>query len=88
MLSSVGIQFRHIMCEYVFNVGITIDTYYMSELCSSYSRLYDEFDQNNVVNNQTFMDTVGTAVTQWLRCYAKNRKVTGSIPTGVIGIFR
>ena len=30
----------------------------------------------------------GTAVAQWLRCCAKNRKVAGSIPDGVIGIFR
>ena len=30
---------------------------------------------------------MGTAVAQWLRCYATNRKVTGSIPVGVIGIF-
>ena len=29
----------------------------------------------------------GTAVTQWLRCGATNRKVAGSIPDGVIGIF-
>ena len=29
---------------------------------------------------------VGTAVAQWLRCYATNRKVAGSIPDGVIGI--
>jgi len=26
---------------------------------------------------------VGTAVAQWLRCYATNRKVAGSIPPGV-----
>ena len=30
---------------------------------------------------------VGTAVAQWLRCCATNRKVVGSIPAGVIGIF-
>ena len=30
---------------------------------------------------------VGTAVAQWLRRCATNRKVTGSIPDGVIGIF-
>ena len=30
---------------------------------------------------------VGTAVAHWLRCCATNRKVAGSIPTGVIGIF-
>jgi len=29
----------------------------------------------------------GTAVAQWLRCCATNRKVTGSIPDGVIAIF-
>jgi len=28
----------------------------------------------------------GTAVAQWLRCCATNRKVAGSIPSGVIGI--
>jgi hypothetical protein len=29
----------------------------------------------------------GTAVAQWLRCCATNRKVAGSIPADVIGIF-
>jgi len=28
-----------------------------------------------------------TLVAQWLRCCATNRKVAGSIPAGVIGIF-
>jgi hypothetical protein len=30
---------------------------------------------------------LGTAVAQWLSCCATNRKVAGSIPAGVIGIF-
>jgi len=30
---------------------------------------------------------MGTAVAQWWRCSATNRKVAGSIPAGVIGIF-
>jgi len=30
---------------------------------------------------------MGTAVAQWLRCCATNRKVPGSIPDCVIGIF-
>ena len=30
---------------------------------------------------------LGTAVAQWLRCGATNRKVAGSIPDGVIAIF-
>ena len=29
----------------------------------------------------------GTAVTQWLRCRATNRKVAGSIPASVSGFF-
>jgi hypothetical protein len=31
--------------------------------------------------------TSGSVVAQWLRCCATNRKVAGSIPDGVIGIF-
>ena len=30
---------------------------------------------------------MGTAVGQWLRCCATNRKVAGSIPAGVSGFF-
>jgi len=30
---------------------------------------------------------MGTAVAQWLRCCATNRKVAGSIPAGVTGFF-
>ena len=30
---------------------------------------------------------LGTAVAQWLRCYATNQEVAGSIPDGVIWIF-
>jgi len=30
---------------------------------------------------------MGTAVAQWLRCCATNRKVAGSSPAVVIGIF-
>ena len=30
---------------------------------------------------------MGTAVAQWLRCCAPNRKIAGSIPDSVIGNF-
>jgi len=30
---------------------------------------------------------LGTAVAEWLRCSATNRKVAGTIPGGVTGIF-
>ena len=32
-------------------------------------------------------NALGTAVAQWLRCCATNRKVAGSIPAGVSGFF-
>jgi len=31
------------------------------------------------------MEPRGTAVAQWLRCCATNRKIAGSIPAGVSG---
>ena len=41
-----------------------------------------------VFNNQwNTYKILGTAVAQWLRCCATNRKVAGSIPAGVNGIF-
>jgi hypothetical protein len=36
---------------------------------------------------KTYYKNLGTAVAQWLRCCATNRKVAGSIPDGVSGIF-
>jgi len=38
------------------------------------------------MKNRLFWDA-GTAVAQWLRCCATNRKGAGSIAAGVIGIF-
>jgi hypothetical protein len=37
--------------------------------------------------NNYIMILEGTAVTQWLRWGARNRKVVGSVPAGVTGIF-
>ena len=34
-----------------------------------------------------YLRVLGTAVSQWLMCCATNRKIAGSIPDGVIGIF-
>ena len=33
------------------------------------------------------VSVMGTAVAQWLKCCATNRKVAGSIPAGVNGFF-
>ena len=37
--------------------------------------------------DSVYYSSSGTAVAQWLRCCATNRKVAGSIPDGVFGIF-
>ena len=42
-------------------------------------------DRQNLIHIITGLE--GTAVAQWLMCFATNRKVAGSIPDGVIGIF-
>ena len=39
------------------------------------------------MNFSESLTLVGTAVAQWLRCCATNRKVAGSIPDSVTGIF-
>ena len=44
------------------------------------------FSLCSVFNLCRWMSYSGTAVAQWLRCCATNRKVAGSIPDGV-GIF-
>ena len=41
----------------------------------------------HLVGYCTGISNTGTAVAQWLRCCATNRKVSASIPDGVIGIF-
>ena len=42
---------------------------------------------NNAVVITVYQEQWGTAVAQWLRCCATNRKVAGSIPAGVSGFF-
>ena len=37
--------------------------------------------------NKKTVPHIRTTVGQWLRCCAPNRKVAGSIPAGVTGIF-
>ena len=41
----------------------------------------------HLLNSFMLIYIVGTALAQWLRCCATNRKVAGSISDGVIGIF-
>jgi hypothetical protein len=43
--------------------------------------------QSCTIYQHAYVVIWGTAVAQWLRRCATNRKVTGSIPDGVTGIF-
>ena len=49
------------------------------------SRLHWQFEVRLLLF--TVCTYLGTAVVEWLRCCATNRKVACSIPDGVIGIF-
>ena len=58
---------------------------FLTEICVK--RVPDVKPHRVLTNKRNVHYTVGTAVAQWLRCCATNRKVAGSIPDGVIGIF-
>jgi hypothetical protein len=47
--------------------------------------VYHLFYQNK---KKTLFKLRGRAVVQWLKHYATNRQVAGSIPDGIIGIFQ
>jgi len=51
------------------------------------SNLGYQGEQLKMCNKKDFKNVNVTAVAQWLRRCATNRKVAGSIPAGVIGIF-
>jgi hypothetical protein len=49
--------------------------------------LYSCVDWNIYIKQSEYIESVGTAVAQCLRCCSTNRKVAGSNPAGVIGFF-
>jgi len=51
------------------------------------SKLFPSYLILNTYNYNIYLQFGGTAVAQWLRRCATNRKVAGSIPDGVTGIF-
>ena len=76
--------------KFVFFISV-----YLSEILRKYTETYGQ--QNVKIKFMVHpepvtifahvLEKVGTAVAQWLRCCATIRKVAGSIPAGVIGIF-
>jgi len=56
--------------------------FHISKLCTQV-----KCEKNEEEIFQTTLKTSGTAVAQWLRCCATNRKVAASIPASVSGFF-
>ena len=70
------------MCVYVFmHVGMYVC------VCMYVCMYFFIYFINNMLHYRVILHVPGTVVAQWLRCRATNRKVAGSIPDGVIGIF-
>ena len=59
-------------------------TFHSTTECIYYRALIRLLYHNIII---LYYSTWWTAVAQWLRCCATNRKVAGSIPDGVTGIF-
>ena len=75
----MGCQLKHALHDLQMYVGMYVCMYVRTYVCMYYVRTY--------VCMYKFFFGGGTAVAHWLRCYSTNRKVAGSIPDGVIGIF-
>ena len=69
--------FYHYLC-FIF-LKVNARNYSISSL------LPQPFPSNLLLGTSALL---GRAVTQWLRHYATNRQVAGSVPDGVIGIFQ
>ena len=54
------------------------------EVSGAVRKIYGSLGVKRLIN---ILCAVGTVVAQWLRCCATNRKVPGSISTGVSGFF-
>ena len=83
-----GSQPRATYINYVYRAMRRLTTFR-----STTDRIYDggpirlRYNIYNIIINIIYIVIWGTAVAQQLKCCATNRKVAGSIPDGVIGIF-
>ena len=69
-------------------VDIADQLVYSISTLDTENRLVYSMSTLDVENQLVYSISKGTAVAQLLRCCATNRKVVGSIPAGVIGIFQ
>jgi hypothetical protein len=70
---------------YSINSGSQINTTKYGVILQMYYT-YDGSTLTHIMVKDIYYE--GTAVAQWLRFRATNRKVAGSIPDGVMGFFR
>ena len=72
--------------EYLFHDAALTDTTVIptSQITTAATLL---LQWSEVRKLHTVLVVSGTAVAHWLRCCATNRKVSGSIPAGVSGVF-
>jgi len=87
---NVEVKHRHISQESVFieicPPAKTVNV--MREFTFYHNPVSEKRDIVSNTHSRFLYTYMGTAVAQWPRCCATNRKVAGSIPDGVIGIFR
>ena len=76
------LQKKKIYMVIAFYSGVT-----SRNLVCSYGSFPEECAEFNSNIKLPYCPDRGTAVAQWLRCCATNRKVAGSIPAGVSGFF-
>ena len=81
--------YSFVVISFVFPVGCNKYTHGGLLVASFLSPVFYEFclTEGLAYYGNKLCLYVGTAVAQWLRCCATNRKVAGSIPGGVNGIF-
>jgi len=70
---------------YMFRASWAHHQEYVEKVCGN--KICILLHHVGVLFNLTSIKFRGTAVAQWLRCCGKNRKVAGSIPVDVTGIF-
>ena len=67
--------------------GNNIQDTFPHRVHAGYNNPEDKKKSDSIKNFVLVTLDLGTAVAQWLGCCVTNRKVAGSIPAGVIGIF-
>ena len=79
-LSIFILEFNQLDAQNLFYSKFYFTPLHVSSTCAHHQKI-------KIALYSLWYHHMGTAVAQWIRCCATNRKVAGSIPAGVIGIF-